>query len=179
MECSTCGAPTAPLVCSVCEDFAFCSYECSDEIAAEHHLVCYDKELHVEPLLVALGLPLSGGVDAIEAYLEHSDLTPAALEAIGGLFGKKKRRRKANPGRLVRKHKRAAKKTQRVTRKSGTRKRQQDREAMRKRHEDEIRALPASTSSADLSALRAKQKQELASYRAQQKAEKYQERVTV
>lgn len=106
-SCSTCDAPNATLLCGVCGEFAFCSMQCSDNLAEGHYRVCYDKDSHVQPILEALGMQI-GDAATIDSYLEHSDFTPAALAAIGGLFGRKKKpskKRSKKGGNRKRAHK--------------------------------------------------------------------------
>lgn len=89
--CDTCDAPRASLKCDHCHLFRFCSEECSNELAEEHHAVCYDAKScdmeYLGSLLDAIGLdPMaSNHEDAHECIAEHlatHDFTPAALELI-------------------------------------------------------------------------------------------------
>jgi len=120
--CSSCDAPNATLVCGVCDEFAFCSMKCSDDLAEGHYQVCYDKDSHVQPILEALGLQI-GDANTIDDYLLHSELPPSALDMIGGLFrrskGKRSKRSKKNKRRKgsSKKHRAAHKKQAAVSRK--------------------------------------------------------------
>jgi len=60
--CSACSSPTLRYACGACASYAFCSYECSDAVAEEHHAVC-----------------VGGGGEDIGASAEWKSYTPPEL----------------------------------------------------------------------------------------------------
>lgn len=181
-SCSHCGIKPAPYVCGVCEDFAFCSYKCSDALAEAHHKVCYDKHEHTQALLPMLGLPISGGFEAIEAYLIQADFPDHALEMIGARktsrrTTKKKLQRTAKKKvaakrRSKKKAKRQASKGRQAERQKLRQQHAQEREQLRQQHAQALKDAAANTKPKDqqrvLDKLYAKQQQELDAMRAKQ-----------
>jgi len=41
VACSACASPNVRYACGVCAAYTFCSHECSDALAEEHHAVCH------------------------------------------------------------------------------------------------------------------------------------------
>lgn len=96
--CDNCDNPTITLSCAHCNDFYFCSNECSDALAKEHHAVCYntlhDDVDHLNTLMLLCGLPMIEhevetendftrlAHEAIEEYLIENDFTLEALQFI-------------------------------------------------------------------------------------------------